>query len=127
MRPLVASLQAKLAEMYFGFNKIEEMIQIYEETRANADEWFQLVYDQVVSLTNRFGTKERKTRFNGQQINESNIPSEAIKQHWQISVHLPFLDIASVAVKLHLSQEKRSHYERCRLIPEVFIADDKKL
>ena len=127
MRPLVASLQAKLAEMYFGFNKIEEMIQIYEETRANADEWFQLVYDQVVSLTNRFGTKERKTRFNGQQINESNIPSEAIKQHWQISVHLPFLDIASVAVKLHLSQEKRSHYERCRLIPEVFNADDKKL
>ena len=127
MRPLVASLQAKLAEMYFGFNKIEEMIQIYEETRANADEWFQLVYDQVVSLTNRFGTKERKTRFNGQQINESNIPSEAIEQHWQISVHLPFLDIASVAVKLHLSQEKRSHYERCRLIPEVFIADDKKL
>lgn len=127
MRPLVASLQAKLAEMYFGFNKIEEMIQIYEETRANADEWFQLVYDQVVSLTNRFGTKERKTRFNWQQINGSNIPSEAIKQHWQISVHLPFLDIASVAVKLHLSQEKRSHYERCRLIPEVFIADDKKL
>ena len=127
MRPLVASLQAKLAEMYFGFNKIEEMIQIYEETRANADEWFQLVYDQVVSLTNRFGTKERKTRFNWQQINGSNIPSEAIKQHWQISVHLPFLDIASVAVKLHLSQEKRSHYERCGLIPEVFIADDKKL
>ena len=127
MRPLVASLQAKLAEMYFGFNKIEEMIQIYEETRANADEWFQLVYDQVVSLTNRFGTKERKTRFNWQQINGSNIPSEAIKQHWQISVHLPFLDITSVAVKLHLSQEKRSHYERCRLIPEVFIADDKKL
>ena len=127
MRPLVTSLLAKLAEMYFGFNKIEEVIQIYEETRANADEWFQLVYDQVVSLTNRFGTKERKTRFNGQQINESNIPSEAIKQHWQISVHLPFLDIASVAVKLHLSQEKRSHYERCRLIPEVFNADDKKL
>ena len=127
MRPLVASLQAKLAEMYFGFNKIEEMIQIYEEIRANADEWFQLVYDQVVSLTNRFGTKERKTRFNWQQINGSNIPSEAIKQHWQISVHLPFLDIASVAVKLHFSQEKRSHYERCRLIPEVFIADNKKL
>ena len=127
MRPLVTSLLAKLAEMYLGFNKIEEVIQIYEETRANADEWFQLVYDQVVSLTNRFGTKERKTRFNWQQINGSNIPSEAIKQHWQISVHLPFLDIASAAVKLHFSQEKRSHYERCRLIPEVFIADDKKL
>ena len=59
MRPLVTSLQAKLAEMYFGFNKIEEMIQIYEETRANADEWFQLVHDQVVSLTDLVLKKEK--------------------------------------------------------------------
>ena len=39
------------------------MIQIYEETRANADERFQLVYDEVVSLTNKFSTKEEKHVF----------------------------------------------------------------
>ena len=65
MRPLLTSLQAKLTEVYFGFKKIEEMIQIYEDTRANADERFLLVYDEVVSLTNKFGTKEKKTRFYG--------------------------------------------------------------
>ena len=60
MWPLLTSLQAKLAEVYFSFKKIEEMIQIYEETRANADERFQLVYDEVVSLTNKFSTKGKK-------------------------------------------------------------------
>ena len=39
------------------------MIQIYEETRANADERFQLVYDEVVSLTNKFSTKGKKHVF----------------------------------------------------------------
>ena len=60
-------MQAKLAEVYFGFKKIEEIIQIYEETRENADQTFQLVYGKVDSLTNKFGTNEKKkTRFYGQ-------------------------------------------------------------
>ena len=61
MRPLVASLQAKLAEVYFGFKMIGEIIHIYKETRENADERFQLVYREVVSLTYKFGTKEKNT------------------------------------------------------------------
>ena len=63
MQPLITNLQAKLAEVYYGFNKIEEIIQIYEETREDADERFQLVYGEVVTLTNKFDTEEKKNMF----------------------------------------------------------------
>ena len=53
MRPSITSLLAKLAEGHCGFNKIEEKIQIYEETRENADERFQLIYGEAITLTNK--------------------------------------------------------------------------
>ena len=53
MRPLITSLLAKLAEVHCGFNKIEGIIQIYEETRENADERFQLIYGEAITLTNK--------------------------------------------------------------------------
>ena len=63
MQPLNISMQAKLAEVYFGFKKIEEIIQIYKESRENADQTFQLVYGKADSLTNKFGTNEKKNTF----------------------------------------------------------------
>ena len=71
MRPLITSLLAKLAEVHCGFNKIEEIIQIYEETRENADERFQLIYGEAITLTN-------KLALCWQQKNRNNIPSEAV-------------------------------------------------
>ena len=41
------------------------------------------------------------------------------KQYWQRSVYLLFPDAAFTDVKLHFSQEKRSHYECYNLIPKV--------
>ena len=60
MRPLDTYLQCKLAEVYFRFNMIEIIIDIYEKTWEKADERFQLVYVEAVSLTNKLGTEEKK-------------------------------------------------------------------
>lgn len=49
----------KKNELKFEFKKIEEIIHIYDETRENADEAFQLVYDEAVTLINKFGTEEK--------------------------------------------------------------------
>ena len=92
MRPVVTSLQGKLAEVYFGFKKIEEVIYIYEETREKADVRFHSVYAEAVSLAEKFGSEEKRTRLCGRQKNRENIPSETVKEYWQRSVYLPFLD-----------------------------------
>ena len=47
---LVTFLQGKLAELYVKFKKIEEIIDIYEDTCGKVDERFQSAYDELLSL-----------------------------------------------------------------------------
>ena len=47
-----------------------------------------------------------------------------IKEYWQRSVYLPFIDVAFAEAKPCFTKEKRSHHERCRLDPEVIIEHD---
>ena len=67
MRPVVTSLRGKLAEVYFGFKEIEEVIYIYEETREKSDERFHSVYAEAVSLAEKFGSEEKRPRLCGRQ------------------------------------------------------------
>ena len=59
MQSLSTWLQDKLDKIYFYFEKIEEISHIYEETCEQANEWFQSVYVDHVSLTNKSGTEEK--------------------------------------------------------------------
>lgn len=59
MRPSVTSRQEKLAEVLFEFNKVDEIIFIYEERHEQVNEQFQTVYTEVASLSNKFDTEER--------------------------------------------------------------------
>lgn len=59
MRPSVTSRQEKLAEVLFEFNKVDEIIFIYEERHEQVNEQFQTVYTEVASLNNKFDTEER--------------------------------------------------------------------
>ena len=57
MRPLVTYLYGKLAEVYFRFKKIEEIICIYEKTCEKVDEPFQSPYAEAVCLAKKLGTE----------------------------------------------------------------------
>ena len=59
MRPLVTYLYDKLAEVYFSFKKIEEIIYIYEKTYEKADEPFQSAYAEAVRLAKNSGIEEK--------------------------------------------------------------------
>ena len=78
---IITCRQDKIAEVYFTFKNIEEIIDIYEETCEKADEQFQLVYAEAVSLNNKFGIQEKQPRLCGQQTNRNNILSEMVKQY----------------------------------------------
>ena len=51
MRPLVTALQERFAEVYFGFQKIEEIIKSYTEIRNAIYAWFQRMYQKALSLS----------------------------------------------------------------------------
>ena len=53
-------MQGKLAEVYFGFRKTEELIHIYKEIREKSEERFQSVHAEAVNkFANKFATKEK--------------------------------------------------------------------
>ena len=52
-------LEDKLVEVYFRFEKIEEIIGFQEETCEKADERFQSVDVEAVSLTNKLCSEEK--------------------------------------------------------------------
>ena len=43
MRPLVSARQGRLEEVYFGFKKVEEVMNSYTDIRSGIDTWFELV------------------------------------------------------------------------------------
>ena len=47
-----------------------------------------------------------------------------VKEYWQISVYLPFTDIAFGEMKTRFTTEKRSHCGSCKLDAEVAIEHD---
>ena len=47
MRPLVSALQGRLVEVYFGFKKVEEVMNSYTDIRSGIDTWFECLYTKV--------------------------------------------------------------------------------
>ena len=112
---LVTFLQGKLAELYVKFKKIEEIIDIYEDTCGKVDERFQSAYDELLSLTKKLYTEDKQPCLCRQHKNRNKLPAEEVEKCWQKLVYLMFLEIAFLDIKLVLVNKKRLNDERCRL------------
>lgn len=119
MRPLVTALQGRLVEVYFGFQKIEEIIKCYTEIRNAIDAWFQRMYQKALSPSELVGGSEERPRVCSGQRNRENYPAESAAQYWKRTVAIPFLDVICSELKSRFSKENRTHYELCALIPQV--------
>ena len=49
----------KLAEVYLRFKNIEEILYMYKQMFEEADERFQSVYVEAITLANKAGTEEK--------------------------------------------------------------------
>lgn len=120
MRPLVSALQGRLVEVYFGFKKVEEVMNSYTDIRSGIDTWFERLYTKVLRLSELVGSAEERPRVN----RRGTTPAETAKEYWKRAVAIPFLDIVSSELKSRFSHEKRAHYELCALVPEVISKKD---
>lgn len=122
MRPIVSSLQGRLVEVYFGFQKIEEVTHVYNEIRRNIDTCYDRMYLKVLALATLVGSEEQRPRTNRRQTNRENVPAETVKTYWKRVVVIPFLDTISSELTSRFSKDKRAHYELCALVPSVICA-----
>ena len=120
MRPLVSALQGRLVEVYFGFKKVEEVMNSYTDIRSGIDKWFEHLYTKVLRLSELAGSAEERPRVNRRGATLA----ETAKEYWKRAVTIPFLDVVSSELKSRLSHEKGAHYELCALVPEVISKKD---
>ena len=120
MRTLVSALQGRLVEVYFGFKKVEEVMNSYTDIRSGIDTWFERLYTKVLRLSELVGSAEERPRVN----RRGTTPAETAKEYWKRAAAIPFLDIVSSKMKSRFSHEKRAHYELCALVPEVISKND---
>ena len=71
------SKEGRLVEVYFGFQKIEEIIKCYTEIRNAIDAWFQRMYQKALSLSELVGGSEERPRVCSGQRNRENYPAES--------------------------------------------------
>ena len=86
MRPLVSALQGRLVEVYFGFNKVEEVMNSYTDIRSGIDKWFERLYTKVLRLSELVGSAEERPRVN----RRGTTPAETTKEYWKRTVAIPF-------------------------------------
>jgi hypothetical protein len=121
MRPLVSSLQGRHVEVYFGYNKIEDVTSFYNDIRSEIDLWFLRMYQKVLNLCELVQYTEERPRLCSRQMNRDNTPAESVAEYWKRTVAIPFLDIICLELKCRFSKDKRAHYELCALIPKVIV------
>ncbi|CAH3161656.1 unnamed protein product, partial [Porites evermanni] len=68
MRPLVSALQVRLVEVYFGFKKVEEVMNSYTDIRSGIDTWFERLYTKVLRLSELVGSAEERPRVNRREV-----------------------------------------------------------
>ena len=122
MRPLVSALQGRLVDTFFGFKKVEEVMNSYTDIRSGIDTWFERLYTKVLRLSELVGLAEMRPPVN----RRGTTPTEtAAEEYWKRAVAIPFLDIVSSELKSRFSHEKRAHsYELCAVVPEVISKKD---
>lgn len=119
MRPLITALQGRLVKVYFGFQKIEEIIKSYTEICNAINRWFQCMYQKALSLSELVGGCEECPPVCNRQRNQENYPAESAARYWKRTVAIPFLGVICSELKSRFSKEKRAHYELCALIPLI--------
>jgi len=83
MRPPVTALQGSLVEVYFGFQKNEQIIKSYTEVRNVIDAWFERMYQKTLSLSELVGRSEERRRVCSRQRNRENYLAESAAQNWK--------------------------------------------
>ena len=93
IRPIVCALKGELVEVYFGFQKIEEVTSCYRDIRNEIDSWFQRMYEKAVTLAKMVGSTEQRPRVCSRQRDRENCPAQSVEQYWNRTVAIPFVDV----------------------------------
>jgi len=93
-RPLNILLQTKNLDFFFATTKIKELREILSTTRNDANQYFNIISNNVVEMMSKLGTELKLLRTTKRQTYRNNIEVnlEDSQGYWRISIYIPILD-----------------------------------
>ena len=116
IKPIAQCLQGRLQEVYFGFNKVDEVKNNYKKICENSE---QEHYSRVKKLASEINREEKMPRIHSGRQTRANPAVGSPSEYWKVTIIIPFLDMIISEMNERLDTNKRAHYELCSLIPEV--------
>jgi len=93
-RPLSIFLQTKNLDLFSATTKIKELKEVRSTKRNYVNQYFNIIYNNVVEIMSKLGTELRFQRTTERQTYRNNIRvnSEDNQGYWIISIYIPLLD-----------------------------------
>ena len=118
IRPIAECLQARLQELYFGFKKVDEVVQFYKRIRNDVDVEHNRIYAKAKKLAADIGSDEAMPRIIKGRQRRANPTVLLPCDYWRVALTIPFLDSILSELESRFASDKREHFELCVLVPE---------
>ena len=119
IRPIAECLQARLQELYFGFKKVDEVVQFYKRIRNDVDVEHNRIYAKAKKLAADIGSDEAMPRIIKGRQTRANPTVLLPCDDWRVTLTIRFFDSILSELESRFASDKRAHFELCVLIPEI--------
>ena len=113
IRPIAECLQARLQELYFGFKKVDEVVQFYKRIRNDVDVEHNRIYAKAKKLAADIGSDEAMPRIMKRKQTRANPTVLLPYDYWRVTLTIPFLDFILSELESRFASDKRAHFQLC--------------
>jgi hypothetical protein len=105
---LCRSLQKENIDLVKALKLADDVLQIIEDWRANAESVFAELFVDVANLCSDLDVELAKPRLSKRQLARCNIPAETAEIYFRVAVFVPFLDSFCVQLKDRLLAHRQA-------------------
>ena len=92
IKPIAECLQGRLQEVYFGFNKIDEVKEHYKKLHEKANAEHDQIYRKALNLSTHIGCNESMPRVIRGRQTRPNPTVSSPSDYWRVTITIPLLD-----------------------------------
>ncbi|XP_008187861.1 52 kDa repressor of the inhibitor of the protein kinase-like [Acyrthosiphon pisum] len=104
--PLSKHLQRVNIDLGEAIQLAEDTIKELEDFRKNADSIFQDIFENAVSLGNKFGVTISIPRTTKRQANRVNVETDSIEVYYRIAIFIPYIETFIEQLKVRFTSHK---------------------
>lgn len=121
---LSEQLQNKNIDLPQALTNVTSVLHLLSKERANADDSFKALYNQVKSFAAKLDIKEEIPRICRLQTARSNVPYTTEEEYYRRAVYVPYLDDFCNSLKERFESHKETVASLQNILPQLCIITD---